>query len=94
MSKPDDSTDLKKELDRVAEEARLNDLKPVRAWDRPMSFDVPTTPFARPGDVVRYEQRTVPIKYAIESVYDGATNARDRILARGLLAIIEELEKC
>lgn len=81
------------EAARNAEEARLNSMKPVRAWDRPMSFEVPSAPNARPGDVVRYEKRTVPIKYAVESVYLASTNARDRILARGILAIMEELEK-
>lgn len=80
------------ERSHINNESRLNDLKPVRAWDRPMSFDVPTSPFIKSDGILRYEQRTVPIKYAVESVYEGAANARDRILARGILSIMEEME--
>lgn len=61
------------------------------AWGKLMTVDVPAEIAA--GKVLKTKQVTGPIIFMVQSVRDAATNARDRILAQGILSIMEELEK-
>ena len=76
---------------RLQLEAELLRRPIIWAWDRAITLDLPAQ--IEGGEVTRRVTRMVPLRYAIEAVKSQATNAKDRVFAAGILAIIEELEK-
>lgn len=81
----------KSEDEQLKREKALLKKPVVYAWDRAITLDLPATILR--GERVEGTTRVVRIRDAIDAMRAGATNARDRIVAAGLLAIIEELEK-
>lgn len=75
----------------LIEEGALLQQRPRFAWEKAIVLDIP---IFRGAEIVGSERREVQLKYAIQSVCETATNTRDRILAKGILSIIEEIEKC
>lgn len=59
-------------------------------WAKKIGVDVPAE--IKNGQVLRTKRIEGPLIFMVQSVRDAATNARDRILAEGLLSVMQHLE--